>query len=392
MFGSVSDGQRLRPLLTAILSGDRYGPGSWDLLRGRIKDLDALSPFELTALPLLLIRWQEQGCDLDGFPVLRGLRRKMIVRNRLVLNGARAAMGQLQSTGIDVLPLKGVGLLGRGLPETGLRAFGDADLWVRPSQFNVAYELFRGPGQRLSHGRHAGMTRDPLGRELDLHILPSHIFVRRRSSRTDAEALFDRCWQRRTGSEPSLADLIYLSFLNPLYSHAPGEVRAAFALIEFNAVLNHPDVSDSTLKGVVANAIADRTLSVFVEHLDWLGLGVSPVLDRFRREVLEPVLTGNDQVLRRWTAELHQQTAFDWMLANELRHHAHSEQSPPLSASRVTQSMLQDLLQVIRLNPLRLVTWLGRRSSWQRLWNLTRGVISLSRSPIAPEASTGNSK
>lgn len=376
---------RLSTLLRAVLAKDSREPSSWALLSDRLHDLDALTPFELTVLPLLVERWQREKRDLERFPLLRGLRRKMVVRNRLLVTGARSALAGLRTAGIDAIALKGVGLAGRGLPESGLRAFADVDLWVRPSQYTAACALLGRPQARLQPELHATTMRDAMGRDIDVHSVPSHLFARRRLDAAEAETPFERTWQRRTSDEPALADLVYYSFLNPLFSHAPGEDRAAFALIELDAVLAHVNVSAETLAGVVAHARADSTLAVFAEHLDWIGPGASATLDRFLAEWVEPALTPSDRALRTWAGGLQRRTGFDPLSRLELRERTYARRRAPRGSGDEALLLLASLAQAVQMNPLLPLLWLSRGSSWRRLRRVAASLVRVSRSPKPSE-------
>jgi hypothetical protein len=373
----------IRTLLRAILSDGSREPSPWSLLVERLGDLDQLTPFEQTTLPMLVDRWQKQGHDLENIPILRGLRRKMIVRNRLLLAGAEAAMNRLHTAGIDTIALKGVALIGRGLPATGLRAIADIDLWVRPSQHAAAGAVCGAQPAQPLRGAHAATTLDSSGRELDLHIVPSHLFALQRRSPQAAEALFERTWQQRVANQPALADVIYLSFLNPLFTHAPGEPRAAFALIELDAVLTSAQASQQLRQDVVAKAIEDNTVAIFVEHLAWLGPGASATLDRFHQEQLEPVLTPTDRAVLRWIDELQHRPGFDPTYRQELRALAYARGSAPQDAWTMAQSLVGTHAQAVWSKPWLLAAWLVRPRSWRRLQQLIHGLFNIA-SPIRP--------
>jgi hypothetical protein len=334
-------------------------------MAGRLDDLDALSTFERTALPLLVGRWQSEGRDLSELPVVRGLHRRMVVRNRMVLHGARAALERLDAAGIDAMPLKSAALVGRILPERGLRPLADVDLWVRPSVHAAAVRLLARPDPRSTSPRstdlrstgaaapdpHARMVRDAAGRELDLHRLPSHLFARRGGSRIDAERRFDRTWDRRVDGRAPLADILHHTLVNVLFSHAPGEARAAFALIELDTALRHPDVSDETLDALITLAVEDRTATILVEHLDRLGPGVSAPLDRLLHDHLEPALTPDDRALRTWMADQPRQHGTPATFPTWLRQAVHTHQRVPQHTRTIAGWLLRTEAQDLRRTP-----------------------------------------
>jgi len=391
-----ADEERLQLLLRAILtegepsspSGttqererpDDRGRGSWVLMANRLEDLDSLSTFERTVLPMLVGRWQREGRDLASLPIPRGLHRRMIVRNRIVLDGAREALDRLAAAGIDAIPLKSAALAGRVLPERGLRPLADVDLWVRPSAHRAGVRLLARL-ERVRSGRgasspHAQVVRDTVGRELDLHRHPSHLYASRGCTRTEAERRFDRTWDRRVDGRPPLSDILHLALVNALFSHAPEEPRAAFALIEFDAVLRHPDVTAAILDDVVAHAIEDRTATILVEHLDRLGPGVSAPLDRFLHDHLAPSLTADDRALRAWTADQHRRTGTDARFPLWLRQAAHTRQSVPQRTRTVARWLLRAEAQNLRHAPWAPITRLLRPRTWHRLGRLTSGVLA----------------
>lgn len=376
-----ADEERLRLLLRAILAeGVPEGtPDSWTLMAGRLNDLDALSTFERSALPLLIGRWQAEGRDLTDLPIVRGLRRRMVVRNRIVLDGARAALEQLGAAGIDAMPLKSAALVGRVLPQRGLRPLADVDLWVRPSAHTAGVRLLARSDLRSTGtgapSLHAQMVRDTAGRELDLHRLPSHLYARRGCTPTDAERRFDRTWHRRVDGRPPLADILHLTLVNTLFIHAPGESRAALALIELDAALRHPDVSDATLHALVARVVEDRTATILVEHLDRLGPDVSAPIDRLLHDYLEPGLTQEDRALRAWMADQHLQAGTGSEFRTWLRQAAHTHQNVPHRTRTIASWLLRAEAQNLRLRPWSPITRLLCLRTWQRLGRLALGLV-----------------
>ena len=385
----ATDATRVR-LVRAMLN---ERPETWTLLSGHLDDLDALDEFERTALPLLTARWVAEGRDLDRFPLLRGMRRRMVVRNRLLVQGARAALTTLRGVGIQALPLKGAALIARVLPESGMRPLADVDLWVRPSDHPAALQaLARGGsergGRRATRDPHARMLRVAFGRELDVHHLPSELFARRGYSDDDAEALFARTWARSTKGQPALADAIHLSFVNALFSHAPGEPRAAFALIELDTVLRHPDVTDATLRSVTADAIEDRTAMVLVEHLDWLGPGASEPLDRLLRDHLTPALGAEDLRLRDWLARSRRASEHAGSLADgspeatffrRVRQLAHARTAVPNGTLAIARWLARAEAQNVRRRPIASITAIARRRAWRRVGGLIRSTLLSAR-------------
>lgn len=390
---AIADEEQVQSLLRAILAGEVRQPDTWTLLADRLDDLDALSDFERAALPLLVARWTAEGRDVDRRPLVNGLRRKMVVRNRFLIAGARAALDRLRDADIPAVPLKGAALIGRVLPDAGLRPIADIDLWVRPADHAAALRTLAQPGSgrdgRATRDPHAGMLRDALGRELDVHRLPSELFARRGCSPEDTEALFARTWARRTGGRPALSDIVHLSFVNALFSHSPGEPRAAFALIELDAVLRHPDVTGTTLRAIVADAVEDRTALILVEHLDWLGPGVSGPLDRLLHDHLEPVLTADDRRLREWlvrsrhvigsTSGSSDRRGSEPTSQRRIRQLAHAHGAVPAGTMTVVRWLAKAEAQDVRRRPASAITAVGRGSAWRRVVGLLRSIVRMPR-------------
>jgi len=414
--GDVPPGEEHdRLLLRAILAEGAgtavSGPDTWTLLAGRLEapdDVDAVGELARTALPMLAGRWRAQGRPVDRLPLVLGLRRRMVVRNRLVLAGARTALARLDAAGIPALPLKSSALLGRVLPDAGLRPIADADLWVRPRDHAAALRLLatgrptadradrtpdRAPG-RATRDPHGGMLRDALGRELDVHRLPSELFARRGTDDTAAEALFARAWDGRVDGRPVLSDAIQRAFVNVLFSHAPGEARAAFALVELDAVLRHPDVTGATLEALVTAAVEDRTTVVLVEHLDGLGRGASEPLDRLLEDHLAPALTADDRRLRDWLARSHRPERpaegdadartdgrTDVAARRRLRQLALARGTVPDRPVTVARLLVRAELQDARRDPWGALTAPLRRRARQRIGGIVRRAV-LDRDPM----------
>lgn len=366
-----------RALLTSFL--DRAGGDSgWSLLAPRIHAPDDLSALERTLLPLAFERWRQDGRPVGNMHVLRGIHRKTVVRNRLFLLESARSLAALRAAGVDALVFKSGGLLGRLLPDTGLRPIADIDLWVRPSQIRAAIGVLGSAAEASPGEDHAVTIEIASGLQLDLHTLPSHIHTSRPGTQASAEALFDSAWAQRADGGLSVADLLYFSFLNPLYSHPPGEARAAFALLELAAALTAPAVTGDVLEGVLRRVQDDGSAAVFLEHALWLGPGVSPHVDRFIAKAVQPAATPGDMELARQLAHQAHNAASLSVHQRWIRTHARGE---ALAARRVPggtpgtySGVARHFFGVIRRNPRMLLVWAGRPSSWRRLWRIGRHV------------------
>jgi len=283
----------------SLLIDAHGGDLCWNILFSRLHNLDLMTDLEQVSLPWLYTHWQEMGRDVSALAVIRGMRRKMIVRNRIFLAGARDIISKLQDARIDAAFIKGAGLLGSFLPGIGLRSMSDIDLWIRPSQQTEGFAALGARRHSSNIGVHAEMIKDSFARQIDIHILPSHIFAQRGLSAEAAEHMFTQAWLESPIGRLSDYALVYFSILNNLFIHSPGETRAAFCLFELDAILRNQTDPAQLLSELVNQARRDDTLSVFVEHLGWLGLGASPLLDELLKE-MEVALTLKEQRKMEW--------------------------------------------------------------------------------------------
>lgn len=368
----------LHPLLISFLDRDS-GDSGWSVISPLVGSLDDLTPFEKTLLPLAYDRWHQSGRHVQDMFVLRGIYRKTLVRNRLFLIECAKVLLKLRAAQIDVLVFKSGGLLGRLLPEKGLRAISDIDIWVRPSQFDRALNVL-GTTDQWSTSVHAVLIHLPCGLQLDIHRLPSHIYAQRSWTKQDAEALFDAALQRSEAGLMSMADLLYYSFLNPFFAHAPGEDRAAFALIELNEVLSAPSITDAVLREVSQRIKEDQTAAVFLEHHEWLGKGFCSNIDRFIQRAVEPVATEEDLKLARslplqGPRSKAQDEHASWFVSHHLRKPALALRTPVKGTIGAYVVLFKYFLGVLQQNPSTVMLWLGRGTSWQRLWKICRKIL-----------------
>jgi hypothetical protein len=365
----------IRTLLNSVL--DRQGGDcGWSLLAPRLHSLDALSPFEKTLLPLAYDRWRRSGGNVADMPVVHGLYRKTIVRNRLFLIECEKIIATLRAAGIDALVFKSGGLLGRLLPEQGVRAIADIDLWVRPSQIAKALKVLGSLAKGPSLSDHAVTISIPSGLQLDLHTLPSHIYADRFNTAAAGEALFDSAYGGHSDGHLSVSDLLYFSFLNPLFSHPPGESRSAFALLELDMALAADAVTDEVLHDVSRRVREDQTAAVFLEHCQWLGTGQSARIDRFIGMAVAPAAQPRDvelaQLLSRQTSGASDRNGNDAWLRTHARSDALASGRLPVGKASVFSGVARRFYGIVRRDPGMLLVWCTRRSSWQRLWRVGR--------------------
>ena len=116
--------------------------------------------------------------------------------------------------------------------------------------------------------------------------------------------------------------------------HIPGETRAAFCLFELDTILRNQRDPAQLLAELVNQARRDDTLSVFVEHLDWLGSGASPLLDKLQKDMVA-ALTQGEQRMMEWFRDLYSSEENYGGLSRNARLSVHVEQSPPPGIGRL---------------------------------------------------------
>ena len=333
-----------RSITRALLIDAHGGDLCWNILVSRLQNLDLMTDLELMSLPWLYAHWQEIGRDVSALAIIRGMRRKMIVRNRLLLEGAREAVSKLQDAGIDAAFIKGAGLLGSFLPGVGLRSMSDIDLWIRPSQQTEGFAALGARRHSSNIGLHAEMIKDSSAREIDIHILPSHIFTMRKLSASAAESMFTHAWLEPPIGRLSDDALVYFSILNNLFVHIPGETRAAFCLFELDAILRKQTDPAKLLSELVKQARLDHTISVFVEHLGWLGSGASLLLDELLKR-MEAALTLEEQRSLGWLRDLYSSGENYGWYSTQARLFVHVEQSLPPGIGRFVLRRIKDFVK-----------------------------------------------
>lgn len=367
-------------VLRAVL--DPAGDAAFSLLHPWIDDIDGLGHAERLALPLLHARWLAAGQPLAASQVLQGAHRKMIVKNRVLATECARVLARLRAAGIDAFAFKTCALLGRGLPERGLRVMSDIDLWVRPSQIVAARAALDRPGAAPRGSAHAVAVDLDHGIELDLHAVPTAFHTKRLRGRCAAEALFDAALTRAADGALCAPDLLYVSFLNIFFSQGCWGARATFALTELDTILRGPAFTDADLAEVGRRIASDGTAAVFLEHLEWLGSAAylaAPGLARFRDFALAPTAEPRDWAVARWLvnggASGGRTDTTRFWIDHHLRNRA-------LLTRRVVEGRWPRIAAVVagfggmvRRDPGLLGVWLMRRSSWRRLHVLGRELL-----------------
>ena len=360
----------IHSLLVSFLNKDG-GDSGWSVLAPAVHSPDHLTPFEKTLLPLAYERWYHYGRNVENMHVLRGIYRKTLVKNRIYLIECSKVLKNLRAAKIEALVFKSGGLLGRLLPQRGLRAISDIDIWVRPSQIDLALQILGNKDKKLLRSEHAIAFNTPIGLQLDLHIYPSHIFTQRYTTKQMGEVIFEMVSNRSDRGIMSTSDLIYYSFLNPLFAHSPGEERAAFALLELNEALIASSVTDDVLREVSLHIQNDQTAAVFLDHYEWLGGGkLFPNLDRFLNIAVIPSTTRGDlQFAKTLFCQLSKLKVAD-------EHHTNGTRRYALAFRKLTTrrdfytTLFKNFYARLRYKPSILFLWLSRPRSWQRLWKI----------------------
>jgi hypothetical protein len=365
----------IHSLLVSFLNKDG-GDSGWSVLAPAVHSPDHLTPFEKALLPLAYERWYHYGRNVENMHLLRGIYRKTLVKNRIFLIECSKVLKDLRAAKIEALVFKGGGLLGSLLPQKGLRAISDIDIWVRPSQIDLALQILGIKDKKLLRSEHAITFNTPIGLQLDLHMYPSHIFIQRYTTKQMGEVIFEMVRKRSGSGVMSTSDLVYYSFLNPLFAHSPGEDRAAFALLELNEALTASSVTDDVLKEVSLRIQDDQTASVFLDHFEWLGRKLFPNLDRFLNMAVMPSTTRRDLQLAKTQfsrlSKLKVQFEDNSWLVNVARMYELVFKKP-FTRGAIYTAIFMNLYATLRHKPSIVFLWLSRRRSWQRLWKILFG-------------------
>jgi hypothetical protein len=162
------------PLLAVALAETAAGArASWQSFRSR-HELDALSAGAVRLLPAACERLHALGVEDAESARLAGIRRYLWVRSQLTLAAARDAAELLRAASIESLGLKGLALVHVHAAPVARRPLLDADLAVRPREFDAAARVLRDADFRVAMpSPHAVLFRR--GRVgVDLHRWPLH--------------------------------------------------------------------------------------------------------------------------------------------------------------------------------------------------------------------------
>ncbi len=164
-------------LLKAALWPGERGLDAWRRWRLDAPDIDVLDHGSYRLLPLV---YSNLGPLLDEDPDvgrLKGVYRRSWAANQIVLRKGRAAIDAIQAAGVEVLALKGGGLVGSAYERLGARPMADLDLAVQPAAVPAAVAALRGAGfeaptedpARALEVRHSLGFLDADEQEIDLH-------------------------------------------------------------------------------------------------------------------------------------------------------------------------------------------------------------------------------
>jgi hypothetical protein len=164
-----------RLLLAAFGSGER-AKAAWHDWSGA-SDVSTLGIAERRLLPRIYRNLRAAGiADAEIPPLVKQMARSLWVRTRLLLRDASATAGLLASQQLDVLLIKGAGLVAAGYCDAGERPMSDLDLLVHPEDAPRAATLLEEAGWHASSPvdresltyLHAAVFKKP-DRSCDLH-------------------------------------------------------------------------------------------------------------------------------------------------------------------------------------------------------------------------------
>ena len=133
--GWPSSTQRL--LLQAALEDGDAALSAWHSWQA-LESIETTDPGSVFVLPQLYLNLRRLSSTDPALTKLRGVYRHNWVKNRLALEGARAATQALTEAGISPLVLKGISLLKQVYGDLGARMMIDTDIAVRRDDFASA--------------------------------------------------------------------------------------------------------------------------------------------------------------------------------------------------------------------------------------------------------------
>lgn len=183
-------------LLRAALEDGEVALSAWRSWQA-VQRIETTDPGSVFILPQLYLNLRRLCPSEPALVKLRGVYRHTWAKNRLALEGARAATRALSEEGLRPLLLKGISLLACVHNDLGARMMIDTDVAVRHADFAAADRALTRLGWQASPAPvsfplppflHAVVYTHPKWLELDLHVDPLAIPC--------AESALDGLWQR----------------------------------------------------------------------------------------------------------------------------------------------------------------------------------------------------
>lgn len=339
-------------------------------------DLDALGPLSALALP----HWWHTFAPSASTPhantaVLRGIRRKTIARNRLLLHSLGTVRRAWDEASLASLAFKGAGLHGCALPAGGLRASHNVDVWIAPRDARRAIDTVgarREPGGRRSYSIAVTL---PDGTLLDLHTFPSAWHARMLRGNGGGNRLFDAVWERSHEGRMRRVDLLHLSFLNRFFHEPPGSPQAAFAWIELDAILRAQPLRPNEIEAWRDWLRSEGSSLVFHEHGAWLGERTSPSIATFLATVVTPSLDARQRAIFALHTRSQVNPSIEIGVRFHLRQHILLGTNPRRAHLLANFERLRGIALAAVNSPTSLLRRLGRARSWRSLGAILRSMV-----------------
>jgi hypothetical protein len=172
-------------LVKVVLFPEDEALAAWREWRTRV-DFEEMDYASLQLIPRVNARLAKLNVDDPARPRMAGIHKQMWFANNRVLQGSLRLINDLQNAGIQLMTIKGAGLLRYFPGDIGLRPMQDVDVLVEEDDVPAAIELIRSRGwhprpqqsfryllNEARHRHHGWNFSDGLG-DIDLHWHASH--------------------------------------------------------------------------------------------------------------------------------------------------------------------------------------------------------------------------
>lgn len=113
---------------------------NWD----RITNINDIDNASMRLLPSLYLTLKENNIHPDYFNKIKGVYRRTLVKNKLLLVAANEVVERFQTAGIDILFLKGVSLILQGYyKDPAQRPMSDIDILIKPNNSSKAKTIMK---------------------------------------------------------------------------------------------------------------------------------------------------------------------------------------------------------------------------------------------------------